>query len=102
MATMKASQERMGALMDVSLETTGVVPRKDFGESGKTRNHNGRVSIRDGNGSYWSNGESIWGPASSVRALPTAEETDPGRWWVPKEVGRRPQTDDLPCRSCTA
>jgi hypothetical protein len=32
----------------------------------------------------------------------TAEYTDPGHWWVPKEVGRRPQMDDPPCRSCTA
>jgi hypothetical protein len=30
-----------------------------------------------------------------------AEETDPGRWRVPEEVGRRPQTDDPPCRSRT-
>jgi hypothetical protein len=38
----------------------------------------------------------------SRRALPTAEEPDPERWWVPEEVGRRPQTDDLPCRAVPA
>jgi hypothetical protein len=26
---------------------------------------------------------------------PTAEETGPGRWCDPKDVGRRPQTDDF-------
>jgi hypothetical protein len=43
----------------------------------------------------------IWGPASSRSVPPTAEETDPGRWWVPAEVGRRPRTVDWPCRYCT-
>jgi hypothetical protein len=28
---------------------------------------------------------------------PTAEGTDPGLWWVPKEVCRRLQTDDPQC-----
>jgi hypothetical protein len=32
----------------------------------------------------------------------TTEETDPGRWWVPAEVGRCPKTVDPPHRSCTA
>jgi hypothetical protein len=27
------------------------------------------------------------------------EETDPGQWWVPEVVGRRPQRVDPPCRS---
>jgi hypothetical protein len=27
---------------------------------------------------------------------------EPGRWWVPEEVGRRLQMDDPSCHSCTA
>jgi hypothetical protein len=46
-------------------------------------------------------GEPIWGPASSGRAPLTAEETDAGQWWVLKEGGCLPQTEDLPCCSCT-
>jgi hypothetical protein len=30
----------------------------------------------------------VLGPGSSHRVLLTAEETDPGRWWLPEEVGR--------------
>jgi hypothetical protein len=29
------------------------------------------------------------------------EEMDSGRWWVRTEIGRRPQTADPQCRSCT-
>jgi hypothetical protein len=32
------------------------------------------------------------GTASSHRVQPTAEETNPGRWRFPAEVGRRPRT----------
>jgi hypothetical protein len=39
-----------------------------------------------------------WGQASSRKAPPTDEETDPGRWWVPAEVGRCPRTVDRPCQ----
>jgi hypothetical protein len=31
-----------------------------------------------------------------------AEETDPGQWWVPEDIGCRPQRDDPLCRSDTA
>jgi hypothetical protein len=35
--------------------------------------------------------EDLYGePESSRMAPPTAEETDPGLWWVPEEVGRHP------------
>jgi hypothetical protein len=43
-----------------------------------------------------------WEPASSRWAQQTAERTDPGRWWVPENVGYHPQRDDPPCRSGTA
>jgi hypothetical protein len=46
--------------------------------------------------------EAAWGPESSRRAPRSAEEADPGQWWVPEEVGRRLQRDDSPCHSCTA
>jgi hypothetical protein len=36
------------------------------------------------------------GPASGHKATRTAEKTDPGRWWIPAEVGRRPRTVDPP------
>jgi hypothetical protein len=35
-------------------------------------------------------------------ALPTAEETDQGQWWVREEVGCHPQRDATPSHSCTA
>jgi hypothetical protein len=55
-----------------------------------------KTSLRKGRGgNHRSTAGSIWGRASSRRA-PTAEETDPGRWWVPEEADRRPQTDDPP------
>jgi hypothetical protein len=41
-------------------------------------------------------------PASRRTAQPATDETDPGQWWVPEEVGRRLQRDDPPCHSCTA
>jgi hypothetical protein len=40
-------------------------------------------------------GRPIWGLVSSSRAPPTAEETDTERWWVLKEGGRHPQTEEL-------
>jgi hypothetical protein len=40
------------------------------------------------------------GLASSHRALPEAEESDPGLEQIPEEAGRRPQTEEPPCRSC--
>jgi hypothetical protein len=43
----------------------------------------------------------VWGPASSCKALRSAEETDPGQWWFPEEVGHYPRMVDLPCHSCT-
>jgi hypothetical protein len=45
--------------------------------------------------------EETWGPASSCRASPTADQTDPGRWQVPEEVTCSPPRDDPPCHSCT-
>jgi hypothetical protein len=36
------------------------------------------------------------------RVPPKVEENDPGRWWAPEEVRRRPQPDDVPCVSGTA
>jgi hypothetical protein len=53
-------------------------------------------------GHYRSIEEPIWEATFGYGALPTAEETDPGEWWVPAEVGSRPKTDDAPRRSCTA
>jgi hypothetical protein len=44
----------------------------------------------------------VWGPATCRTAAPKAEETDPGRWWVPEEVGRRLQWVGPQCLSCTA
>jgi hypothetical protein len=29
------------------------------------------------------------------------KKKDQGRWWVPDEVGRRPQAEETPCRFCT-
>jgi hypothetical protein len=36
-----------------------------------------------------------------ARALPTAEETNPGQWWVLKETGCHPHMDDPLCRNNT-
>jgi hypothetical protein len=41
------------------------------------------------------------GLASSHRVLLKSEEMDPGRWWVPAEIGCCLRTVDPPCRSCT-
>jgi hypothetical protein len=38
----------------------------------------------------------------SSKALRSSEERDAGQWWVPEEIGRQPQKDDMPCRSGTA
>jgi hypothetical protein len=38
-------------------------------------------------------------PAPSHRVPPTAEEMNPGQWWVPEEVGHCSQMDDLPCEN---
>jgi hypothetical protein len=39
-------------------------------------------------------------PASGCNVPMTAEETGPGRWWIPAEVGRRySRKVDLPCRA---
>jgi hypothetical protein len=40
--------------------------------------------------------------ASRSRAPPTAEETVPEQWWVPKKVGRRPHRDKKLSHSCAA
>jgi hypothetical protein len=51
---------------------------------------------------YQSSEGLAWGPASGHKAPQTAEETDPGRWWVPAEVGCCLRTTDSPCHSCIA
>jgi hypothetical protein len=71
-----------------SVETESVVVNEEVSQEGaavKTRITEGMV----------------WRPASSRSAPPTTEEMEPGQWWVP-EVGRRPQTNDPPCRNGTA
>jgi hypothetical protein len=42
------------------------------------------------------------GLASSHKAPRSAKETDPGQWWVLKEIGHWLQRDDPLCHSCTA
>jgi hypothetical protein len=51
---------------------------------------------------FWSTEEVAWGLASSHRVSPKAEATDPGRWWVPEEVGQCLQRDDSPCHAMPA
>jgi hypothetical protein len=80
MAAMKASQERVEALMDISLETTEVCLEKT-GESGKSRNQDGSVSRNDESGDYRSTGGPIRGPATG-RVIPEpTEKADQGRFY---------------------
>jgi hypothetical protein len=44
-------------------------------------------------------GRPLWGPASGPKTPWTAEETDPKRWWVPKDIDPLLRTVDTPCRS---
>jgi hypothetical protein len=37
---------------------------------------------------WWGTEEAAWGPLSDSKAALSAEEMDPGQWWVPEEVGR--------------
>lgn len=52
MATMKASQEGINALMDVSLQTMEACLEKTEVNWGKSRNQDGSVSGRRGSGNY--------------------------------------------------
>jgi hypothetical protein len=85
---MKSNQERMEAKMDPNHAMIDAWLKE--------------IKARGRIGYYQGTGGPMWRPASGCKAPRTSEETDPGRWWVPEEVGRRLHTDDPPCRSCTA
>jgi hypothetical protein len=97
MATVKASHERINTLMDVSLQTTEACLEKIEVNWEKIRNQDGSMSGRGGSGTI-----RAWGLAISHMVLSTAEETDPGQWWIRAEAGCCPKMVDLPCHSCIA
>jgi heme-degrading monooxygenase HmoA len=51
---------------------------------------------------FWSTEEAARGSASSSRATRRAKGTEPGKLWIPEEVGSFLEKDDPPCRSGTA
>jgi hypothetical protein len=45
---------------------------------------------RVSSGNYWSTGGPILGLATSCKEPLKADETNPGQWWDPEEVGHHP------------
>jgi hypothetical protein len=88
-AEMKGHEEKMMAILKANLKEMKSVAEYQ------------EVPKEEATGNFWSTEELIWGTASSHRAPSTAEEMDPGRWWVPAEVGRCLQRDDSLHSSCT-
>jgi hypothetical protein len=81
---MKANQERMEALMDVSLETTKVCLEKTEVNQGKAETKMESVSRRDKSGDYQSTREPTGGPATSRGIPEPTEKADQGQCiWKP-------------------
>jgi hypothetical protein len=90
-AVVKTSQEVKAINLEANPETTeAIVERQTVHDA------------RHEHGHYWGFAEPIWEPAFGSKVQPAAEETDPGRWWVPAEVDCSPRMDDPEHRSCTA
>jgi hypothetical protein len=60
------------------------------------------VSRKGHSGNDQGTGGPIWGPVSGCKTPQMAEETDPGRWWAPAEVGNHLRMVDLPCHAIPA
>ena len=92
---MKASQERMEALMGVSIGAMEAYLERKKPTPEETANATAHPK--------GSNGATREKTIGATEDRPRdCEETDPGQLWIPAEGGRCPQMVDSPCRSCTA
>jgi hypothetical protein len=103
MATMNASHERIGVLMEVNQEATVAYPEMLKGKEPSSEEIKFEVMHEE----VPKEGAAVksfgtLGSASSCTAPRKAEGTDPEQWWVPEEIGSRPEKDYLPCGSCMA